>query len=76
MMPRETIDKLIEVLRYFAEMTTSPDWIIQYIVEIEEELNNDSKRTQNFICMCGHWLSIIQRTKGVCPSCGKVLKDV
>ena len=38
MMPRETIDKLIEVLRYFAEMTTSPYWIIQYIAEIEEEL--------------------------------------
>ena len=38
MMPRETIDKLIEVLRYFAQMTTSPPWIDQFIDEIEEEL--------------------------------------
>ena len=76
MMPRETIDKLIEVLRYFAEMTTSPAWIIQYIAEIEEELVKDSKRTQNSICMCDHWVSTIDRSKWVCPSCGKVLKDV
>jgi len=77
MMPIETIDKLIEVLRYFAEMTTSPAWIIQYIAEIEEELIKDSKRTRNSICICcGNWMSIIERSKGVCTSCGKVLKDV
>ena len=37
-MDKETVKKLIEVLKYYAQMTYSPEWIIQFIDDIEKSL--------------------------------------
>jgi hypothetical protein len=37
-MDRKTVEKLIEVLQYFAQMTTAPHWVSEFIGDIEIEL--------------------------------------